>query len=295
MDTLLSLWESIALPAAYREFLIKADQALEKAGGAPAVEAAIDAFLGDETTKLASVVAPLDDYAARLSLPPRSLHALVVARCLLRLYPTYCERYGEEVFLGTARDLRCKIEECHTHYDTIGISTPFWYDAILRMTLFGLGRLQFHIIPFPLPDYRKGDICIEQGSPVVNVHIPSLGPLRSEDVHDAYRRAYRFFKDSARNGVLPIVCHSWLLYEKNREFMKPGSNILAFAADYEILANTPDPKNQNVWRIFGKDYSDYTLLPRENSLQAGLADYLLRGGTLGIGHGVLLFDGERIV
>ncbi len=79
--------------------------------------------------------------------------------------------------------------------------------------------------------------------------------------------------------------------KKHEEFLSPTSNILDFPQDFDIFASyaeRPVPPR----RIFGKHC---THLPRDTSLRRAYADWLLTGHTCGFGHGMILFDGEKIV
>lgn len=79
--------------------------------------------------------------------------------------------------------------------------------------------------------------------------------------------------------------------KKHEEFLSLTSNILDFPHDFDIFASyaeRPVPPR----RIFGKHC---THLPRDTSLRRAYADWLLTGHTCGFGHGMILFDGEKIV
>ncbi len=226
-----------------------------------------------------------------------TLHFVFVMNCMDVLKDNYVkEGISEEIFWDTADDLRCKVLECKQVKEIWGIFHAPWYRGFFAMTRFALGRMQFELTDFGHGTYEKNGFIVNNDDIVINMHIPSSGkPFDREARLDAYRRAYKFFhKDTSTPAV--FVCHSWLLYKPQTEFLPKGSNILDFMTDFDIITREDGESFSNAWRVFGK-YAELppAELPRDTSLRRAYADRLVRGEPTGNGFGVFLFDGENII
>lgn len=295
MEQILSFCRDVSIPEEHAIFFANAYHALEKTGGAATLNKAVDEFFADTTKKAPDVTAELAYLAEEAGIHTFTLNALFVILAFIALRKTYTEKYGEEVYRDTAGDLANKIRECIQVEEVIGITAISWYQLLLREVIFALGRLQFHIFPFPCDVYEANGRVIHKGDPVIKMHIPSSGKLTEELCFDAYRRAYRFFKDQYNTDVVPFMCSSWMLYPRNLEFFPEGGNLARFMSDFDIIQSGENPEHPDLWRVFGKKYTDFTELPRDNSLRAAMADFLLAGNQMGYGLGVFFHDGEKIV
>lgn len=294
MKELLSFAETLGFPAEHLAVFEDAYAALRGAGGERALTAAAETFLADKKQKAADAAAPLPAWAERIGVSPYTLNALFILKVFLLDRESYIARYNEEIFLTTAKDLVCKTAECVASDDAVGTFDLSWFHYLMRGEIVGLGRLQYHIVPFRMESYEGHGLTLRKGDPVINIHIPSSGKLTEEMCFDSYRRAFRHFRERFSGDCLPFVCHSWLLYERNNEFFPEGSNLARFATDFEILDSYPDDSH-DVWRIFGKRYTDFSQLPRTTRLQSALADFLAAGNSLGHGYGFFAHNGEGIV
>lgn len=294
MKELLSFAEELRFPREQCAVLADACRALAAAGGEAAPAEAARAFLADKSMKAADAAKELPAWAERIGVSPYTLNALFILEVFLLGREEYIARYDEEIFRTTAADLVCKTAECIASDDAVGTFDLPWFHLLMRGEIVGLGRLQYHIVPFRMESYEGHGLTLKAGDPVINIHIPSSGKLTEEMCFDSYCRAYRHFKPQFEGEILPFVCHSWLLYKRNSEFFPEGSNLSRFATDFEILDSYPDDSH-DVWRIFGRRYTDFSNLPRTTRLQAALADFLAAGNSLGHGYGFFAHNGERIV
>jgi hypothetical protein len=215
--------------------------------------------------------------------------------CSERLHKLYKEKgYSDELFYDTVRDLTYKLYECHFVYGIWGTFVFWWYHRFFRLDLFAHGRLQFERKAFPLKEY--GDV-LREGDTVYFCHIPSSGPLTPESVQDSLKRAYAFFKPELKNGILPVYCNSWLLYPPHAPLFPSGSNLARFYEIFDIIEYEEDVGNKDFCRIFGTHYSPKLLedLPEDNTLRKNFKHFLLNGGCMGLGKGIILFDGEKII
>ncbi|MBO5736277.1 MAG: DUF5596 domain-containing protein [Clostridia bacterium] len=227
-----------------------------------------------------------------------SLNAARMVLCLycsIPLYQEYPKRgLPESIYWETLQDLRYKLLECRAFYGEWGTFVPDWYRRFYICERFALGRLQYEAVDFPGDSYKN---VLKQGDRVYSCHIPSSGALREEDVIESLKRAYNFYRSELKDGLLPVVCHSWLLYQPLNEVFAESPNIVKFRKMFDVVLNDEDANNGDFWRVFYKEFSVENLqsAPTETKLQKRLKEYLLEGKTMGCGWGVLLFDGEKII
>ena len=200
----------------------------------------------------------------------------------------------EELYWETLQDLRYKMIECYNLYGEWGIFVPIWYRCFYICERFSLGRLQYEKIPFPLDNYNN---IVKKDDIVLACHIPSSGALLENDVIESLKSAYNFYKSYTVDGILTIVCHSWLLYEPFEEVFTDSPNVQKFRKLFNIIGNEKDETNRDFWRIFNKNFSKETLLEvsPKTKLQNRLHKYLLEGNCMGCGLGIIRFDGAKII
>ena len=189
-------------------------------------------------------------------------------------------------------DVRCKLEEHHSVSGRWGTMLFGWYARLFNACIIKLGRLEFEPINYRWETPYAG---IQKGDPVLNVHIPSTGPLLMEDVMDSFKKAYQFF---GYKEPMPVVVASWMLYPPMCDaVLKEGSNLKKFYDLFQLVEECEDPENKDFWRIFHMDYADDVLdkVPTDTSLQRGIYEYMKSGRNMGIGRGALLFDGEKVI
>ena len=123
---------------------------------------------------------------------------------------------------------------------------------------------------------------IPKGTPIINVHIPQGDPLVKEDCENSFQQACAWFGTER-----PYLCHSWLLYPKLRELLKPESNIIRFQELFTLL-DTDMEGTEAEQRIFGKVLSDPAGYPEKTGLQKAAKKFLMEGKKLGNGLGIYL-------
>ena len=216
--------------------------------------------------------------------------------CLTKELPKLYKNKGldESVMWDSLEDFKYKLNESLEVYGIPGFFSTSWFYSFLRARLFKLGRMQYHIIPYKGPDMPLGDTVLKSGDNIINIHIPSSGESFNKDARYAsYDKAYHFFKDVIGTEVKMFICHSWLLFPKNREILGEKSNIVSFLDDFAIaeegIYNT---QRDNMWRIFGKAGNDAPIneLPRDSSLRRAYADYLAAGNNPGWAKGIFMWD-----
>lgn len=194
---------------------------------------------------------------------------------------------SDEIFYDTMSDIKIWSDNFRTNKGFTGLENIGWIQNHLGCKIFRLGRLQFQPFFFYLPPYvnkakRKGtDIKI--GAKVLNVHIPQGEKLLREECEKSFRMAEEFFSDYHYRA---FICESWLLCERNREFMSEDSNIIRFSEMFEILGSSDNP-SQAIERIFGKKEDKPDDYPESTILQRQCKAYIISGGTPGTGFGII--------
>lgn len=233
--------------------------------------------------------------ADMLSIREESVNMVLMLVCAARLKEVYRSKgLSEDLYLETMQDLRYKLLECQKVHGIWGTFVPYWFHRFFLCERFQIGRLQYEEVPFTYADEAG---FLKKGDKVLNCHIPSGGKLSEELVIDSLKRAYQFFGEYVVDGVLPVVCNSWLLYEPLDEVFKDSRNIMSFRAMFTVLQNKKDEKNEDFWRVFNTEYRADGLadIIAETRLQQRVKDFLLQGNCLGAGKALLLFDGEKVI
>ena len=206
----------------------------------------------------------------------------------------YAERgIPERIFMDTMKNIWVACQEyAHDNNGKYGMTRY----GFVRRNLYGdvlrHGRLEYEIETFAKENYTVCGVTVHTGDPILKIHIPSNEPLLLEDAEESFRLAYRYYRLAPQT---PFMCHSWLIYPGNRNFCRPESNIIRFLECFEVLESEDCPKCGDLWRIFGRhaDFDHPETFSETTSLQRSLKAYLLRGGTMGMGYGIFLHDGEK--
>lgn len=220
----------------------------------------------------------------------RLLFALCLSRHTHELYEA--RGLSEDVFRMSMLDMKWKLIECKKHFDIWGAVAGLWFERFFRLTRFALGRLQFEP-HFARHTYEKNGQIIHPGDVVINMHIPSCGPLTKEACMDSFRQAEQMFAPLFAGKPVPFMCSSWLLYPEHRNILPPTSRILGFMDFFDIV-DSRTSEGGDLWRIFyTDDYSDLDRLPQETSVQRAYVAMLKRGTPAGSGTGYFFMkDGE---
>ena len=285
-------WNGIGVTD-YRDELLLASDKLAKAG--ERYQAICDQFFSGDNECLKT----LETLAGDVGVHKFTANFIMLSDCLVRAYDDYKKKgYSDEQYFANLQDIRYKFKECLTVHGVPGTFVPWWNHGWIEVKRFTLGRFQYERFVFDLDDVTFSGITTKNGDTVYNFHIPSSGEDMSEQARiESYKKAYEFFRDELpADGILRLVCRSWLLWPGFKKMLGEKSNILSFASDFHILKEEIYQVYNDYWRVFGKDYTlPPDKLPRNNSLQRGMADVIVRGENIGWGYGLILFDGEKIV
>jgi len=293
---MMSLMLRLGFPPEACEALTEADGRLAKTALLSPLwkQAQNDLLYGTEK----DFVEMLKTLAQTCDVPQQTLDMVFLLRAVPYLGERYREKgYSEELLYETMTDLRYKLLECHALCGLWGTTVTAWYAGFFRCNRFSFGRLQMEWSTFRMPETYFYRTLVRGGETVVACHIPSSGPLLTEDVMASLRRAYAFFGNTHRDGKLIVTTSSWLVYPPYQGTVFPvGSNVYRFAALFDVISEK-DTDFGDFWRVFNVPYSKETLanVPEDTSMRRRMKQYLQNGGIMGSGYGVIVFDGEKIV
>ena len=223
---------------------------------------------------------------------------LFIFLCLcepLRIH--YSERgIDEKIWLDSIMDLQYKLEECYLVHGTVGTFVAPWFGGFFDMTRFAFGRLQFEITNTK-EEYIVGGICVPEGSPAINIHIPRTGTrLDHNEVLSSYRTAADWFSAIFPEGEALFTCNSWLLDPWNLTVLNPTSNLANFINDFEIVDVYSYDDYNELWRLFDCNYTGNPAdLPQNTSFRRAYADRIARAEKTGGGRGFFRMKNGEIL
>ena len=289
--------EMLDFPVESRSALLQLEQNLsEDADAKQNFAQLVEKFLKVKTA-FSEIEEPLKPIAERFSVSIYTLDMVFLLACLPNLFEKYRKaNLPEFLFRDTMMDLKYKLLECKTVQDVWGIFVAGWYPEFYHLERFTLGRFQYECAEFNFDHYEKDGFVLHQGDTVINFHIPSSGAMTKDTRIESYRKAYQFFAKKRKNGILPMVCDSWLLFQEHNNMLPESSNIRSFMSDFTILKQSEEDSFGHGWRIYGKENLEpFQDLPEDSSLKRGYKNLLLAGKKTGSGYGLILFDGEEIL
>ena len=186
---------------------------------------------------------------------------------------------SEKIYYDTMSDIKIWCEKTGNK----GIKEYMWLRNHVRFELFRLGRLQFQLYECKNKALPYNKLPFAKGDNLINVHIPEGEKLDEEKCRESFIMAEEFFeKYFADFKYEYFFCESWLLFEDNREFMKPESNIMKFMSLFEICYSVKIDI-QAIERIYGKRRLFKRNYCENTDLQRRAKQYMLDGNKLGIG------------
>ena len=230
-----------------------------------------------------------------------TVRLLFMLECTEEIHNGYIKAgLGYDTFILAMRDIRCKVNESLAINNVFGLRPTSWFDRFVFTYCFPFKRLQFDLHPFPHPTVKAAGHTLEKGDFALSCHIPSMGRLLHDDCIESYKQAYAYFEDKLKDGVLPIVCYSWLLYPRYLEAFGLDSNTGLFAGDFHIFSTitSEDRKGDIYSRVFNTDDLTAPLdtLPQNTSMQRSFVEYIKKHNhAYGFSRGIIFFDGEKVL
>lgn len=288
--------EAFAYPKEAEETLLAAYDAISCLPEAAALLQENERLLWEDGfTELGEELVRLDRIAALTGVHRFTVHQIYFICCSFHTWELYQQRgLSGQIFLDSMRDIKCKMMKTHRLFGIWGTNWGIWFRDFFLLKRFGLGRLEFELIP-SVVTYEDHGCPVKLGDPVVNIHVPAAGPLYRQAVLDSYEQAARFYADQFPDGVIPFQCESWLLYPRVAALF-PAGNLRSFYEDFQIVTAGIMPDVDDRWRIFmvpeTVPVADY---PEDTTLQRNLKQWLLAGNTMGIGVGMFYYRDGRIL
>lgn len=231
------------------------------------------------------------------------LTALVL--CLKKTYDKYRKMgLSESVFFDTMSDIVVWCDDYRAHHnDEVGITEINWLHLHIDCEIFRFGRLQYQIGKFYFAkSFETQDHTIRFGEKCYFIHIPRGAKLDSVSCKKSITLAVDSLSDIFKDIPTDfMVCHSWLLSTKNANFIPPTSNIAKFAAMFKLVGESEDASG-HLRFVFGIEdsnklmlknkkkfgyYYNLTNFDAKTSLQSAVKEYIMNGGELTSGKGVI--------
>lgn len=241
----------------------------------------------------------------RLESKPRISRLSAVALSLETAYLRFREKgFDDKIFFDTMSDIKIWGEDCRAHFGEIGIDEINWLRLHVNCRIFKIGRLQYQLGKYYFA--AKTDICgvkIRFGESCFNVHIPRGERLTMQACIDSVTSAVDIFGKvfpKIRRDIM--ICHSWMLSSYNSRFVASESNIAKFARLFTLAGESQGAGEHLRWifdiradeRLLQNNkatlgyYYDLSDVTAKSSLQNCAKQYIMQGGNLSDGKGILL-------
>lgn len=190
----------------------------------------------------------------------------------------------DNIILDSLADVKVWILNLYNATKEVGLAELEWECCVHRAEVIKIGRLQFQ--PYKA-EYDFSPLNLKKGDNVINMHIQEGGGMTSEACKKSVENARKFFKTYFPEfKYTHMVCHSWLLDPALITMVKPDSNIASFYNMFDIAVT--EYANSALKRIYGPDAEKpFEQFPENSSLQRNMKAYLLGGGRLSVGYGIL--------
>lgn len=180
---------------------------------------------------------------------------------------------SEEIYVDTMAAFSRFVREHKRSFGTYGFDRDFWTTRQTGCRLFRIGTLEY-------------ELCEENGSRVISLHIPSDAMFTAQALGDSIRDAKEILERTFPQWAeLPRYCHSWLLSPDLQGMLPETSGILYFQSLFDLEPDE-DPGEVKLWVYGREDIPDETL-PENTTLQRNLKKFLLEGNRFRSGKGLL--------
>ncbi len=137
------------------------------------------------------------------------------------------------------------------------------------------GRVYRHCQSWPEKDLS---LCLKQHDPILEVHIPALGPLRPQACAASFRQALEFFpRHFPQRRFAAFTCVTWLLDPQLVAYLPADSNILRFQREFYLYPNQRPNHRQILERVWGMPVPTLKDAPQNTRLQMAVARHLRAG------------------
>ena len=185
----------------------------------------------------------------------------------------------EEIFLDTMRAYTRFVGEHMRSTGRYAFDRGFWTTRQADALLFRVGALEYELLE-------------RDEKPVLSLHIPSDIRLVPEALNASVAAARRFmaeYRPAWKDA--PMVCASWLMFPGLKDLLPEDSHILRFQRAFDFTGVVAEEGGVLEW-VFNltapqQEHADLSALPEDTSLRRRMKAFLLAGGKVGVGRGVL--------
>jgi len=136
------------------------------------------------------------------------------------------------------------------------------------------GHALQHEVTLPRSEW---DYLVKPGDYMLDTHIPSGGGMTPEKCLDSMRRGVEFFRRQFPDKPFKSFwCHSWIFGPQLEKIFPDNANLVKLLR--EVYLYPIYSEDGGLWFIFFQEKIDLSKIPRENSLQIAVAEYLEKGG-----------------
>ncbi len=281
-DRIRALCVDLRLPEPAHEALVESGRELVESPALLRLLAHHRWMLHHEVPRVGSWLVPWGALPTALGQTGRLFHALL----FLTETPRARRRHAElgipdEVSIDTLSDLGVHLRHYHRTYGCCGFEEPAWMGLHFSGLLYRLGRLQFELGSWRVPIDAGEAGAVERDAPILDVHIPEIGPLAPEACDESIDRARSFFpRHFPAFAYRAFACWSWLLDPQLDEYLPASSNILRFQRRFHLVRTADRHDGQAVKFVF-RCRPDTPLgeLPQRTTLQRSIVRHLRAGRT----------------
>ena len=178
----------------------------------------------------------------------------------------------EEIYLATMECFSRFVAEHKASYGDYGFDRGWWAYRHLSMILFKVGELE----------YELGD-----DEKTIYLHIPTGANIELSCFRDSLDCFRKFVKEHwPEKEEYPCMLDSWLLSPALAQLLKPDCNIIRFQNCFSLMEWKKEDNEFLQW-VYGRTDIEYENLPENTSLQRNMKKYLMQGGRIGSGQGIL--------
>lgn len=192
----------------------------------------------------------------------------------------------EQIWLDTMGCFSRFVREDQVSYGHDCFTRAFWAYRQLSLKLFRIGTLEYEMTSLRDTGTEPG-LQVQPGDPVLSVHIPSDALLTREELDASYAGAKAFFaRFYPSYDYRCACCCSWLLSPSLKGLLPPDSRILLFQSDFIPTGFYEDNGGYKTW-LFKNGALEPENFPEDTSLQRRAKAFVLAGGKIGEGSGIL--------
>lgn len=219
----------------------------------------------------------VDEAVSRLVLLADDNTGMSVLACYLRCLTLTRNRYRvngipDNVFVNTQRFFSRFIERYRSVHGKPRFDQEFWATRQISMRIFRICELEFELV--------------DGSHRYVGIHIPADARLDAAGLSETFSKAAEFIALHFPAFVgADFMCDSWLLDPALDDLLPENSRIRYFRDLFTVygLQYSDDYK---LW-VYGRCDVDNVHLSEGTHLQRSIKAYVLNGGVMGIGHGIL--------